>query len=123
MFWRTSGLIGTSSGAGISIVVVTTPGSVTSHWAWNLSPSAPGRVVGKHQSVEPLDTVDLRRNRKRTKQQRADATVLVGVCDGEHDLGRGGVVDIADEAGVGDDRPVGTVGEDPDEVVDIVDLE
>ena len=57
--WRNaSSLMGRSARAGISIVVVTTPGSTCSHRAWNLSPNARGHVVGEHQGGKLLNVVD-----------------------------------------------------------------
>ena len=56
-------------------------------------------------------------------QQAADAATLIVVGDDKRHLGDTRVVDVADEARVGHHRFVPRVDENPDEVVDVVDLE
>ena len=73
--------------------------------------------------MKTLDAVDACSDRQRTEQQRPDAAALIGVRHGKGNLRRTRVVFIPDEAGIGDDRPVYAVGNDPDEVVNIIDLD
>src|ERR1700751_78238 len=78
-------------------------------------------VVGEHPTGESFDAVDPGGHGKRGDQEGTDPAALVGVGDGERDLGDGGIVIVSNEAGVGN-RVAVLLGHHPHEVVDIVDL-
>ena len=65
----------------------------------------------------------IRCNGQGAHEKRADASALIGVPDNEGHLGDRRVGLVANEARVGYDGTVETVGHHPDEVVGVVDLE
>lgn len=77
-----------------------------------LIPPTRAATLSESTRAENCSMSSTRRDRQRAEQQRPDAAALIGVGDVERDLGRGEVVVIADETGVGDDRPVDPVGHD-----------